>query len=328
MADDKQLTVAELLARNKAEREARGDAPRRRRRRSLEEGGISVAELTGNLPKVNATPTQAKHSNVDIDEPAPVIPAPKPQPSEDSAQPASKPAAEKPAAKPAADKPAATPQNDETTVIKKVDAKEPESKQPEAKPAEAKQPVAGGKPGPKPGQKPTPTKAELDAEKAEEAKAEKTTKLKDSKLKDKDDETGVIPVVTPELDEKYKAELAKVEAKAGDKKVDETKADDTSLDNFGEEADETEAYEEDTKINPVAIILLALIGIVLGAVVFKGFEILWGSFNRPLVAVLALVVTGVMVGVIHALRTNTDKLSMGLAAVVGLVLTFGPLLVV
>ena len=76
MADKKQLTVAELLARNAKDRPGEEKSPRRRRR-SLDEGGISVAELTGNLEKVKATPAEAKHSNVSIDETAPVIPAPK-----------------------------------------------------------------------------------------------------------------------------------------------------------------------------------------------------------------------------------------------------------
>ena len=70
------------------------------------------------------------------------------------------------------------------------------------------------------------------------------------------------------------------------------------------------------------------VGIVLGAVVFKGFEILWDRFDRLVVVVLGVVVTGVIVGIVHALRTSRDGLSMFLAAVAGLVLTFGPLLVV
>ena len=74
--------------------------------------------------------------------------------------------------------------------------------------------------------------------------------------------------------------------------------------------------------------LLALVGIVLGAVVFKGFEVLWENFSRIVVLILAVVVTGVIVGIVHALRTNRDGLSMFLAAIAGLVLTFGPLLVV
>ncbi|MCT2046884.1 hypothetical protein M3D57_05130 [Corynebacterium sanguinis] len=75
MSDDSQLTVAELLSR--AQKENPGaEQPRRRRRRSLDEGGVSVAELTGSLRKVEARPVESKHSSVPIDpvEPEPVKP--------------------------------------------------------------------------------------------------------------------------------------------------------------------------------------------------------------------------------------------------------------
>lgn len=317
MADDKQLTVAELLARNKAERDAkassRDEAPRRRRRRSLDEGGISVAELTGNLPKVDANPAQSKHSSVGIDEPAPVIPAPKkqPAPARDQAPAGGDPeikdqakkanaeskAGAKPSSKEGVKPGAIKPHNDETTVIKRVEAQEADTAKPAAK--------AGAK----------------------------------LKEKDKLEETGVIPVVTPEAGEDKRGAPAKPEEKAAGRAAEKAAKKDSAdgakaeaveedgLATFGEDVEE-EAREEDSKVNPVSVIILALIGVVLGAVVFKGFEILWTALNGVLVGVLALVVTGVMVGVIHALRTNTDKVSMGLAGVVGLVLTFGPLLIV
>ena len=75
MSDDKQLTVAELLARaGKEDSDADGtrggrarsgkegsEKPRRRRRRSMEDGGgVSVAELTGSFPKVKAKPKESK----------------------------------------------------------------------------------------------------------------------------------------------------------------------------------------------------------------------------------------------------------------------------
>ncbi len=68
MSDEK-LTVAELLARAKQEgstSSSSDQAPRRRRRRSLEDGGISVAELTGSIPKVRAEgPRRGSHALVD-----------------------------------------------------------------------------------------------------------------------------------------------------------------------------------------------------------------------------------------------------------------------
>ena len=66
MSEEK-LTVAELLARaeKRGEGATRSDRPRRRRR-SLEDGGVSVAELTGSLPKVRADgPRRGAHAAPD-----------------------------------------------------------------------------------------------------------------------------------------------------------------------------------------------------------------------------------------------------------------------
>ncbi|MEJ6018835.1 hypothetical protein [Corynebacterium sp. H113] len=62
MSDEK-LTVAELLARAKKDGGQSTSSAPRRRRRSLEEGGISVSELTGSFPKVDAEgPRRGSHS--------------------------------------------------------------------------------------------------------------------------------------------------------------------------------------------------------------------------------------------------------------------------
>ncbi|OIR44030.1 hypothetical protein [Corynebacterium sp. NML130628] len=115
MSEDKQLTVAELLARAQKTNPDVGKRPRRRR--SLEEGGVSVAELTGSFKAVDARPAEAKHSSVPLDAPA------EPKPAEPA--PAKPVAAEKPLDPPA---PAAnaSPSEDETTQIRVVeDTKEP-----------------------------------------------------------------------------------------------------------------------------------------------------------------------------------------------------------
>ena len=115
MSEDKQLTVAELLARAQKTNPDVGKRPRRRR--SLEEGGVSVAELTGSFKAVDARPAEAKHSSVPLDAPA------EPKPAEPA--PAKPAAAEKPVDPPA---PAAnaSPSEDETTQIRVVeDTKEP-----------------------------------------------------------------------------------------------------------------------------------------------------------------------------------------------------------
>ncbi|MCQ4606686.1 hypothetical protein [Corynebacterium pseudogenitalium] len=128
MSEDKQLTVAELLARAQKTNPDVGKRPRRRR--SLEEGGVSVAELTGSFKAVDARPAEAKHSSVPLDAPAEPTPA---KPAAEKAEPAAakpvaKPAvpAEKPVDPPVAKAAQDSPSEDETTQIRVVeDTNEP-----------------------------------------------------------------------------------------------------------------------------------------------------------------------------------------------------------
>lgn len=143
---DKQLTVAELLAR--AEKENPSGPRRPRRRRSLEDGGVSVAELTDSFKKVDVKPAEVKHSSVPIDAPSDT---PKKTPTQ-APKPAPKPAEPKPAQAESvklrpAEKPVPAgssvakvqPATDDTTVLRKVEGK-PESKV-EAKPEVEAEPV-------------------------------------------------------------------------------------------------------------------------------------------------------------------------------------------
>ena len=122
MSEEGKLSVADLLARQGGEQ----TTSRPRRRRSLEEGGVSVAELTGNLPVVDSVPEQPRHTSVPLDaEPEEALQA---QP-EDADKAGNAEKADKP------DKP--TPAADETKVIPKV-KDQPEAKsaaEPSAKPA-------------------------------------------------------------------------------------------------------------------------------------------------------------------------------------------------
>lgn len=303
MADEKQLTVAELLARNAKEHagaESEGGSRRRRRRRSLEDGGVSVAELTGNLEKVTATPAQSKHSSVSIDETAPVIPAPK---QEEDSKKAEAPNSDK--VTDAKTESAFQPSTEDTHVIKRVEEKSAPKKSAPKQSAPAVADKSGvAKSGVAKG-----GVAKGDAEKGDKAEAKLAEKESDAKLDD---------ALTPPTDG---ATEASVPVKASEKELDKK-----------DQADvvetEEDFEEEDEKLNPFSVLLLALIGIVLGAVVFKGFEILWDSFSRSVVAILAIAVTALMVALVHVLRTNRDGISMTLAAFVGLVLTFGPLLIV
>lgn len=294
MAEEKQLTVAELLARNKQERTG-GDKPRRRRR-SLEEGGVSVAELTGSLKKVEATPAQAKHSNVDIDETAPVIPAPKPEAAQSDA-------AQSDAAKSA-------PAQSEAERIEALKKAEFAKKAEEAKKKAAEK-------------KATEDKAAASSidEAPLDPKAEENRRI----LAEKRERDAVKAASTPSTGDT--TVIKKVEDEPAAQLEDAATTEIDRVDD-AEDADpaEYEDAEDDGKLNPVSIILLALVGIVLGAVVYKGFEILWANFNKGLVAALAVAVTAAMAGVVHALRTDRDKAAIVLSIIVGLVLTFGALL--
>ena len=351
MADKNQLTVAELLARNKkarGEKDGKDEKRSRRHRRSLEEGGISVAELTGNLKKVKAAPVEAKHTSVSIDEDAPVIRAPKPEEKADSAsakKPAAKPAekaaekaAEKPVAKPAdkpaqpaaakaAEKPAAKaaqpaakdaakknqPSADDTAVIQRMDKKKAdEAEAAAARPAAGKA-ATGKATADKPAaEKPAADKAAAENPAAEKERAEKGTKAKGAAAGAGAAAAGGATAAA--VPASKKAGVAKNAEETGNlPKV---------------EDDEDWVEEEHEKLNPVSILLMIVAGILLAIVIFKGFEILWDSFPRLVVAVLAVCVTAIMVGVTHALRTARDGFSMFLAGFTGLILTFGPLLLV
>ncbi|KXB54634.1 hypothetical protein HMPREF3227_00478 [Corynebacterium sp. CMW7794] len=294
MAEEKQLTVAELLARNKQERTG-GDKPRRRRR-SLEEGGVSVAELTGSLKKVEATPAQAKHSNVDIDETAPVIPAPKPEAAQSDA-------AQSDAAKSA-------PAQSEAERIEALKKAEFAKKAEEAKKKAAEK-------------KATEDKAA--ASSIDEAPLDPKVEEDRRILAEKRERDAVKAASTPSTGDT--TVIKKVEDEPAAQLEDAATTEIDRVDD-AEDADpaEYEDAEDDGKLNPVSIILLALVGIVLGAVVYKGFEILWTNFNKGLVAALAVAVTAAMAGVVHALRTDRDKAAIVLSIIVGLVLTFGALL--
>lgn len=470
MSDDKQLTVAELLARAGKEKKdadgARGgrgssdkdaaEKPRRRRRRSMEDGGVSVAELTGSFPKVKAKPKESKHGSP-IDEPsvgqttdagasagkpaggktaAGKTEAGKPETGQSPAEKLSgsgKPATnaggvEKPATKqqvtrtrtksftvnrktsdatadgradksatagaitnPGAGAVANADRNSREDVAAKpasnVTAK-PDSK-PEAKAkTESTATTESGTPGQtglngqtgqtgktgqgepaatspaaKAAEKPSPA-ADETAEISRVTDAHTGQEKKDASGKTRGDAetTGEIPKVNTTSQVKESSNQAKTATQQiGQRAVDDTseiqkvsgaaaasaqqskpqprargdqqlftpgQSDQQSPVHAGADAEQEKPAAEGEGMNPIAVILLALVGIVLGVVVFKGFEMLWGSLNNFLVAALAVGVTGVMAGVVHALRTERDGLSMSLAVIVGLLLTFGPAVLV
>lgn len=387
MAEDKQLTVAELLARSAKERERRGSAdtsaqeeegkevPRRRRRRSLDEGGISVAELTGSIKRVKAEPSRSRHSEA-ADSASSVTPAPEKteKPADTSAAKSSS-AAEK--AKPKA---AETPAASKTSAPSKAStadkpAEKKESPKKTAKPAAAAASGAAATAGakadakadsepvkkpdtpatddttvikkvetePQAGSAPVESKATAKADKPA-AKADKpAAKAEGKPAAARVDETTVMPAQpAPGKQAKKQSAAAAAPAAASASAAPAAATTDAATGEIPvvtEDARPSEAQvaqreeydvdaDDDDKLSAVSIVVLSLVGIILGAIVFKGFEVLWGRFDRIIVSILALVVTGAMVGVVHALRTARDSVSMTLAAIVGLVLTFGPLLII
>ena len=354
MAEDKQLTVAELLARSSKERERRGaseqgtdgtEAPRRRRRRSLDEGGISVAELTGSIKRVQSEPARSRHAETTTSaasaasatrktsQPSASSTPAKSAPAKSAATSAKPASAAKPTpeVKAEPEKKADTPSTDDTTVISKVEA---DAQKSEAKPSASKSATADSATAKSAAAKRTGAKS-ADAKSAV-AKPTGSAAAKSSASQApavKADETTVMPVQSPQAT----ASSAKPAAAAGSPQAGDAATGEIPVVATGSQADSAELAErdyddveaeEDGKLSAVSIVVLALVGIILGAIVFKGFEVLWGRFDRILVSILALVVSGAMVGVVHALRTARDSVSMTLAGVVGLVLTFGPLLII
>lgn len=348
MADKKKLTVAELLARDKKARGEKGgkdDKRSRRHRRSLDEGGISVAELTGNLKKVEASPAEAKHTSVSIDEDAPVIRAPKAAEATDADS-----------AKKSTDKPAS--QSAATTAAQpaapKAAPKTAAKAEPKAAPKSADQPAAKAAAKPAQTAKPAAAAAAQEAEKKNQPSADDTAviqrvgkaKADDAKPaatkpaaeKSAADKAGADKATAAKADKGAKAAgagaatagagTAATAAVPASKKAGVAKDAEETGNLPKVEDDEEWIEEEHEKLNPVSILLMVVAGILLAIVIFKGFEILWDSFPRLVVAILALCVTAIMVGVTHALRTARDGFSMFLAGFTGLILTFGPLLLV
>src|SRR5699024_4720568 len=351
MAEDKQLTVAELLARSAKERERRGsadtsaqeeegkEAPRRRRRRSLDEGSISVAELTGSIKRVKAETSRSRHSEA-ADSASPVTPAPektekpagtsaaksssaaeksKPKAAETPAasktsapskastadKPAEKKASPKTPPKPTAASASAaaaragakadakadsepvkkpdTPATDDTTVIKKVETE------------------------PRAGSAPVESKATAKADKPA-AKADKpAAKAEGKPAAARVDETTVMPAQpAPGKQAKKQSATAAAPAAASASAAPAAATTDAATGEIPvvtEDAHPSESQvaqreeydvdaDDDDKLSAVSIVVLSLVGIILGAIVFKGFEVLWGRFDRIIVSILALVVTG------------------------------------
>lgn len=293
---DKQLTVAELLAR--AEKENPSGPRRPRRRRSLEDGGVSVAELTDSFKKVDAKPAEVKHSSVPIDAPSDTpkktpTQAPKPEPKPAAPKVEPKPAEPKPAPKPAAPKPAQAesaraesvklrpaekpapkpagssvtkvqPASDDTTVLRKVEGK-PERKV-EAKP---------------------------------EVEAEPVVK---QKLSQPDDTGEIRTVDTPEPQQREDVEP-----------LDAPEYD-------------TDYEVEEASVNPILLVLLVFFGVLLGVLGFLAFKWLWANTMAIVAVLVGVAAVAAVVAAVGAMAGGRDKVTMVIAGLAAAVVAFGPAL--
>ena len=321
---DKQLTVAELLAR--AEKENPSGARRPRRRRSLEDGGVSVAELTDSFKKVEAKPAEVKHSSVPIDAPSdtpkktptqapkpePTPAAPKPEPKTEP-KPVSK-VAPKPVQKAetkVAPKPADKPAQAESVKLRPAAKPAEQAPKPVEKPAAA--PVS--KPVSKPVEKPAPAPA-----------ASTTTKVQPAS-----DDTTVLRKIEGETEGKaepvVKQELAQSDDTGEIRTVDapEPQAREDSLD--APEAEYDTDYEvEEASVNPILLVLLVFFGVLLGVLGFLAFKWLWANTMAIVAGLVGVAAVAAVVAAVGAMAGGRDKVTMIIAGLAAAVVAFGPAL--
>lgn len=327
---DKQLTVAELLAR--AEKENPSGARRPRRRRSLEDGGVSVAELTDSFKKVEAKPAEVKHSSVPIDAPSDTpkktpTQAPKPEPTPAAQKPASK-TEPKPVSKVA---PKPVPEA-ETKVAPKLADKPAQAEsvklRPAAKPAEqAPKPVEKpatapvSKPVSKPVEKPAPAPAASTTTKVQPA-SDDTTVLRKVEAEPEDEakpEGKAEPVVKQELAQSDDTgEIRTVDAP-------EPQAREDSLD--APEAEYDTDYEvEEASVNPILLVLLVFFGVLLGVLGFLAFKWLWANTMAIVAVLVGVAAVAAVVAAVGAMAGSRDKVTMIIAGLAAAVVAFGPAL--
>ncbi|MCX5041791.1 YIP1 family protein [Aldersonia sp. NBC_00410] len=326
--DTGQISVAELLARNgrTGTGTSSGAGGGGRRRRGESGGGISVTELTGELPKVRAT-TSHRRAVLDPDEadetPAEAVSAP-PDPT--------------PAAAP---EPVETQHEDDTTshawsalerepellsggsvasellrnsieaTRDKPDKPEPESEAPEpqvAKAPDAAQefPIVD-----------VPTWAITGEVDVRDDLAEKDTAEKDTAEKGTA-EKGAI-------DRPKQAEpTTQVSAGTAESTDDTDPETDEATDSTEADAEPDEHSERDSIKQWLALAGEAAVALIVGGLLFKGFERLWDMMPWVALVLSVLVILG-LVALVRVVRKTDDILSFVIAIVVGIFITIGPL---
>ncbi|TWS23120.1 hypothetical protein FK268_17205 [Tsukamurella sputi] len=150
-----------------------------------------------------------------------------------------------------------------------------------------------------------------------------------------DDTVDVRPVAVPDADVASDAPVAPDTASMSAQQIDEARAAETpdflATPGDAEDADE-KAPSSGKGRGWLALAAEVVLGLAAGAGLFYGFFKLWnwggGKATIALATVLAFIVIIAIVTFTHYLRKTTDYLTLGLALFVGLVITFGPLLMV
>lgn len=315
------LTVAELMARN-AKDGGRTRADRPRRRRNFEDGGVSVSELTGSIPVV-----RGEDLDVEADG-AGAAGASGESGTADTVNRADSSAhagvdRERPGGHQLDDRHVRTDSTDSadrTSVIPRVSPAVSE-RPAVVEPADDPAVTAGDGPGygtdPQP--EPVPVADTRHDDVASAAAVSGRPEVADTAEgpeSDADDDAAD--------DDAADADAA-ADDDAADAADDDTAVDDTAdADDAG--ADEIIEYEDDA-ISWPALLGQSAVALVVGIVIFFGFTLLWDNLGPPLVLIMAVAVTLVCVGVVHALLRHRHALVLILAFIVGLVITIGPRLV-
>lgn len=365
MSDEK-LTVAELLARRNKERgDSAGSEDRpRRRRRSLEEGGVSVAELTGSIPRVKADgPRRGSHAVVEDDElddeqvvesaeaadsteaVEPVEPVEAAEPVESAEQYDEDGSAEAEYAdelaaaeefgdEPIADEPVADEAiADETVDEEPAGPRDPFSV-PSAVPVDPRPVMANDETG-----EITFTFTKFhDARTASEPVAEvgpMGREVLEGSMAYDDRPTNIIPVVDEDPADPFDAP----------DDVDDRSRDDRAFDGSAiaggaigaaaapavavGEADKAtkksrDDYAEDNSLSIGLLIVQTIVGLLFGGLVFALFMMLWMVLPTAVVAVIAVAFAFGLVVVVNLIRRERDRLTPILVGIVGLVVSFAP----
>lgn len=350
--EPKQISVAELLARN-GQKGGVNATEGGRRRRGVP-GGITVAELTGEIPVVRDEPAAEKPAPKQPEQPkaepaaaapasvskpeTPKVEQPKPEkPKAPVAPKAEAPKVEQP--KPAPAKPETPKPKTETSKTEAPKTEAPKTEAPKVKPqpATAAWPApaapslnldapAAPKPAEKPAEKPTAWSSQSEPQLL--AGTPTSSDLIGRSEVPPEESTEVFDAAPPVERSWMTKRDEQKQPEADANKTDTTKADSTKADStkavFGNKiADRGESKSSNVR-QWLMLLGQAVVAIVVGALLFKGFERLWDML--PWVAlVLALLVILGLVALVRILRKTDDLLSIVIAIVVGVFVTMGPL---